>query len=57
VGVAELLAEARDQAVHSARLDVQRVAARIVWAWIFTIPAAALVAASCFYVFSLLGGF
>jgi inorganic phosphate transporter, PiT family len=33
------------------------VAARIVWAWIFTIPAAALVAASCFYVFSLVGGF
>ncbi len=25
------------------------VAARIVWAWVLTIPAAALVAAACFY--------
>lgn len=29
------------------------VAGRIVWAWVFTIPASALIAAGCFYVFRL----
>jgi PiT family inorganic phosphate transporter len=34
------------------------IAARIVWAWILTIPAAALVSAGCFYLFQYLhGGF
>ena len=33
------------------------VAARIVWAWLLTIPAAALVAAGCFYLCKLLGAF
>jgi phosphate/sulfate permease len=29
------------------------VAGRIVWAWIFTIPASAAVAAACFWLFRL----
>jgi PiT family inorganic phosphate transporter len=31
------------------------VAARIVWAWVLTIPASAFVSATCYYVFHLLG--
>jgi inorganic phosphate transporter, PiT family len=33
------------------------VAARIVWAWVLTIPASAIVAAGCFYAFALSGAF
>jgi PiT family inorganic phosphate transporter len=32
------------------------VAARVVWAWILTIPASALVASACFYLVKLAGG-